>query len=181
MRAFQLRPLHLVLDYSLDAAYSLPRGRRGRRRAELASLVPRPLPERQVLAARNRDPSPPPRPPHPLAPLPPSGGPKRGARGDPAIPFPPRRAGLRRRGPHSFLRIAATLRIAGRATRGMPRAPDPGAETNLRGVAAHAARWGGTGRAPSNPPALGLGGRRGQPRATSGTSRGSRRRGNSVH
>ena len=61
------------------------------------------------------------------------------------------------RGPHSFLRIAATLRIAGRATRGMPRAPDPGAKTNLRGVAAHAARWGGTGRAPSNPPALGLG------------------------
>ena len=39
----------------------------------------------------------------------------------------------------------------------MPRAPDPGAKTNLRGVAAHAARWGGTGRAPSNPPALGLG------------------------
>ena len=61
------------------------------------------------------------------------------------------------RGPRSFLRIAATLRIAGRATRGMPRAPDPGAKTNLRGVAAHAARWGGTGRAPSNPPALGLG------------------------
>jgi len=110
--------------------------------------------------------------------LPPSGGPKRGARGDPAIPFPPRRAGLRRRGPHSFLRIAATLRIAGRATRGMPRAPDPGAKTNLRGVAAHAARWGGAGRttgigflhspslqrAPSNPPALGLGGRRGHTR-----------------
>ena len=51
----------------------------------------------------------------------------------------------------------------------MPRAPDPGAKTNLRGVAAHAARWGGAGRttgigflhspslqrAPSNPPALG--------------------------
>ena len=71
--------------------------------------------------------------------------------------FPPRRAGLRRRGPRSFPRIAATLRIAGRATRGMPRAPDPGAKTNLRGVAAHAARWGGAGRAPSNPPALGLG------------------------
>ena len=46
----------------------------------------------------------------------------------------------------------------------MPRAPDPGAKTNLRGVAAHAARWGGTGRAPSNPPALGLGGRRGHTR-----------------
>ena len=30
-------------------------------------------------------------------------------------------------------------------------------KTNLRGEAAHAARWGGTGRAPSNPPALGLG------------------------
>ena len=29
---------------------SLPRGRRRRRRAKLASLVPRPLPERQVLA-----------------------------------------------------------------------------------------------------------------------------------
>ena len=54
----------------------------------------------------------------------------------------------------------------------MPRAPDPGAKTNLRGVAAHAARWGGAGRTagigflrspfpcsepPSNPPALGLG------------------------
>ena len=38
--------------------------------------------------------------------------------------------------------IAATLR----ATRGMPRAPDPGAKTNLRGVVAHAARWGGAGR-----------------------------------
>ena len=35
--------------------------------------------------------------------------------------------GVPRGGPHSFLRIAATLRIAGRATRGMPRAPDPGA------------------------------------------------------
>ena len=57
-------------------------------------------------------------------------------------------------------------------TRGMPRAPDPGAETNLRGVAAYAARWEGVGRttgigflhspslqrAPSNPPALGFGG-----------------------
>ena len=32
------------------------------------------------------------------------------------------------RGPRSFPRIAATLRIAGRTTRGMPRAPDPGAE-----------------------------------------------------
>ena len=50
---------------------------------------------------------------------------------------------LEPRGPRSFPRIAATLRIAGRATRGMPRAPDPGAKTNLRGVAAHAARWGG--------------------------------------
>ena len=82
-----------------------------------------------------------------------------------------------------------------RPTRGMPRAPDPGAETNLRCEAAYAARWGGVGRttgigflhspslqrAPSNPPALGLGGRRGHSRATSGTSRGSRRRGNSVH
>ena len=123
-----------------------------------------PSPKGQLSTHETRDPSPPPRSPHPLAPLPPSGGPKRGARGDPAIPFPPRRAGLRRRGPHSFLRIAATLRIAGRATRGMPRAPDPGAKTNLRGVAAHAARWGGTGRAPSNPPALGLGGRRGHTR-----------------
>ena len=37
-------------------------------------------------------------------------------------------------------------------------------KTNLRGEAAHAARWGGTGRAPSNPPALGLGGRRGHTR-----------------
>ena len=32
------------------AAYSLPRGRRGRRRVELDSPFPRPLPERQVLA-----------------------------------------------------------------------------------------------------------------------------------
>ena len=84
------------------------------------------------------------------------------------------------RGPHSFLRIAATLRIAGRATRGMPRAPDPGAKTNLRGVAAHAARWGGAGRttgigflhspslqrAPLQPTraTVGLGGRRGHTR-----------------
>ena len=36
--------------------------------------------------------------------------------------------------------------LAGRATRGMPRAPDPGAKTNLRGAAAHAARWGGAGQ-----------------------------------
>ena len=79
------------------------------------------------------------------------------------MPFPPRTGpdGGVPRGPRSFPRIAATLRIAGRATRGMPRAPDPGAKTNLRGEAAHAARWGGTGRAPSNKPALGLGGRRG--------------------
>ena len=69
----------------------------------------------------------------------------------------------------------------------MPRAPDPGAKTNLRGAWPLTcwpdARWGGAGRTrgsasytalpcsepPSNPPALGLGGRRGQPRATSGT------------
>ena len=99
------------------------------------------------------------------------------------------------RGPHSFLRIAATLRIAGRATRGMPRAPDPGAKTNLRGVAAHAARWGGAGRttgigflhspslqrAPLQPTRARSRGTQGSHPTTSGTSRGSRRRGNSVH
>ena len=102
---------------------------------------------------------------------------------------------VRRRGPHSFLRIAATLRIAGRATRGMPRAPDPGAKTNLRGVVAHAARWGGVGRttrigflhspslqrAPLQPTRARSRGTQGSHPTTSGTSRGSRRRGNSVH
>ncbi len=118
-----------------------------------------PLPERQVLATRNRDPSPPaPIPPPPCSP-PPLGRAELRRPWGPRNSLPPSEGAGRGvpRGPRSFLRIAATLRIAGRATRGMPRAPDPGAKTNLRGVAAYAARWGGTGRAPSNPPALGLG------------------------
>jgi len=87
-------------------------------------------PERQVLATRNRDPSPSPRPPPrtPLLPSPPREGRREAPVGTPQFPSPlGGRAGQRRRGPRSILRIAATLRIAGRATRGMPRAPDPGA------------------------------------------------------
>jgi len=73
-------PFLKVLSYRRSrpplAAYSLPRGRGGRRRAALTYVMSawlRPLPERQVLATQNRDPSPPPRSPHPLAPPPPLG------------------------------------------------------------------------------------------------------------
>ena len=111
-----------------------------------------------------------PDPPTPLLPSPPREGRTEAPEGTPQFPSP-LGGGRTRRTPRAplfpNLRIAATLRIAGRATRGMPRAPDPGAKTNLRG-AAHAARWGGgedVGRAcapsnggPSNPPALGLSG-----------------------
>ena len=53
------------------AAYSLPRGRRGSRRVELDSPVPRPLPERASLSHRKpRPPPPPPAPPPPCSPPP---------------------------------------------------------------------------------------------------------------
>ena len=86
------------------------------RKASISLTKPRPLPPAPIPPPPC---SPPPlgraelrRPWGPRNSLPPSEGAGRG------VP----------RGPHSFLRIAATLRIAGRATRGMPRAPDPGAK-----------------------------------------------------
>ena len=99
-------------------------------------------------------------------------------RGDPAIPFPPRRAGLRRRGPHSFLRIGATLgslveRPGGRPAR-LTQArkriceawplmrPDGEERGGLRGSASYTALP--CSEPPSNPPALGLGRRRGHTR-----------------
>ena len=86
------------------------------RKASISRTKPRPLP----IA---------PTPPHapPCSP-PPLEGRREAPVGTPQFPSPlGGRAGQRRRGPRSILRIAATLRIAGRATRGMPRAPDPGA------------------------------------------------------
>ena len=126
----------------------------------------------------NRDPSPPPRSPHPLAPLPPSEGRTEAPVGTPQFPSPLGGPDRGVEGPRSSPRIAATLRIAGRATRGMPRAPDPAQarETNLRGEAALCGPKGGneadygdrlltppflrSQRAPSDPPALGPRGRR---------------------
>ena len=134
-------PFLKVLSYRRSrpplAAYSLPRGRGGRRRAALTYVMSawlRPLPERQVLATQNRDPSPPPRPPTPLLPSPPREGRTEAPVGTPQFSSPPRRAGQRRRGPRSFPRIAATLRIAGRATRGMPRAPEEKKEQKRVGM-----------------------------------------------
>ena len=98
-------------------------------------------------------------------------------------------AGQRRRGPRSFPRIAATLRIAARATRrgGCPARLTEARETNLRGAAALCGPMGRKGAdygdrlltppflaaSPSNPPLLGLGGRRGHTGAVG--------EGNSVH
>ena len=108
------------------------------------------------------------------------GGQKRHPRG-PRNSLPPSEgAGLRRtpRAPHFPSHSGHSSDRWSSDPGDAPRAPDPGAETNLRGVAAYAARWGGVGRtkgigfsrspslqrAPSNPPALGLGGRRGSTR-----------------
>ena len=184
------------------AAYSLPRGRGGRGQAAIIALGARPLPERQVLDPRNPRHLPPaPIPPPPCSP-PPLGRAEERRPWGPRNSLPPSGGGRTRRTPRALLFPSHSGHSSDRWSSdpggGCPARLTQARDTNLRGVAAHAARWGGVGRttgigflhspslqrAPSNPPALGLGGRRGhtrRPRELTSRGRGSRRRGNSVH